>query len=58
MQRSDLFAWEVLWMNWDNATDVSTIGFINYPAVDSDSPATVLAARLGERGRLFEGETE
>lgn len=45
-------------MNWDNATDVNTIGFINYPAVDSDSPAAVLAARLGERGRLFEGETE
>lgn len=45
-------------MNWDNTTDVNTIGFINYPAVDSDSPATVLAACLGERGRLFEGEIE
>lgn len=44
-------------MNWGNTTDVNTIGFINYPAMDSDSPAIVLAARLGERC-LFEGETE
>lgn len=37
-------------MNWDNATDVNTVGFINYLAVDTDSPATVLAACLGEEG--------
>lgn len=45
-------------MNWDNASDVNTISFINYPAVVGESPTAVLAAYLGERESLFGRETE
>lgn len=58
MEQSDLFPWELHEWVEDNSTDENAIGFLNYLAVDRDSQATVWAACLGERGRLFEGETE
>lgn len=58
VQQSDLFHGKFHEWVEDNSTAENTIGFINYLAVDRDSKGTIWAACLGERGCLFEGETE